>query len=229
MARARPNANSRTVAAASQGSTRLTSVRKRVGLARSITAIGSLLIRRAGTGNGGRRQNMPVYGPDRFDLHYAADPYFHWQTDHSRPWRSAAAAATGPSTRLAKDRAQRMVKGGPNGAGPIMAALAAATPKISTGIVSGSTNTASSKPPRPSATDSAAPISPMKVSAGVPASNVSATVPMPRSSTLSMRPSTGVITISGNAVVSQCAMAFAATANSSGMRPIIKMSSDPSS
>src|SRR5664280_3809168 len=96
MARARPNANSRTVAAASHGSTRLTSVRKRVGLARSITAIGSLLIRRAGTGNGGRQQNMPVYGPDRFDLHHAADPYFHWQTGHSRPRRRPDPAPGSP-------------------------------------------------------------------------------------------------------------------------------------
>ena len=72
---------------------------------------------------------------------------------YSRPWRSAAAAATGPSTKLAKDRAQRMVKGGPNGAGPTMAALAAATPKISTGTVNGNTNTASSSPPRRNVTD----------------------------------------------------------------------------
>ncbi len=36
----------------------------------------------------------------------------------------AAAAAFGPSTRLAKDSAQRMVKGGPNGSGPEIAALA---------------------------------------------------------------------------------------------------------
>ena len=42
-----------------------------------------------------------------------------------------------------------MVKGGPNGAGPTIAALAAATPKINTGTVSGSTNTASSKPAAP--------------------------------------------------------------------------------
>ena len=56
-----------------------------------------------------------------------------------------------------------------------MAALEAETPKISTGIVSGRTRTASSRPPRRSATDSAAPIRPMNVSAGVPASSVSAT------------------------------------------------------
>ena len=36
-----------------------------------------------------------------------------------------------------------MVKGGPNGVGPMIAALAAATPKISTGTASGRTNIAS--------------------------------------------------------------------------------------
>ena len=49
------------------------------------------------------------------------------------------------------------------------------TPKISTGIDSGSTSTGSSRPPRRSVTASAAPITPMRVSAGVPASSVSAT------------------------------------------------------
>ena len=57
----------------------------------------------------------------------------------------------------------------------MIAAFEAATPKISTGTVSGSTSTGSSNPPRRSATESAAPISPMQVSAGVPASSVSAT------------------------------------------------------
>ena len=41
---------------------------------------------------------------------------------HSSPCRSAAAAATGPRTRLARDNAQRIVKGGPNGMGPTIAA-----------------------------------------------------------------------------------------------------------
>ncbi len=89
--------------------------------------------------------------------------------------RSAAAAANGPTTRLTRVSAHRIVNGVPNGTGPTIAAFEAATPKISTGIVSGSTSTASSKPPRRSATVSAAPIRPMKVSAGVPASSVSAT------------------------------------------------------
>ena len=105
-------------------------------------------------------------------------------SDHSSPWRSAAAAANGPITRLTRVSAHRIVNGVPNGTGPTIAALEAATPKISTGIVSGSTSTGSSNPPRRSATDSAAPISPMKVSAGVPASSVSATAPMARSSRL---------------------------------------------
>ena len=122
-----------------------------------------------------------------------------------------------------------MVKAGPKGAGPAMAAFAAATPKISTGIVNGNTKTANSRPPRRSVTESAAPIKPMKVSAGVPASKVRASVPVARNSMLSIIPSTGEITTSGSAVVSQCAIAFAATASSSGMRPIINRSSEPSS
>ena len=55
-----------------------------------------------------------------------------------------------------------------------LAAEAAATPKISTGIVSGSTRIAMSRPPRLSETVSAAPIAPIIVSAGVPAASVAA-------------------------------------------------------
>ena len=68
-----------------------------------------------------------------------------------------------------------MENGVPNGSGPEIAACEAATPKISTGIDSGNTSTASSSPPRCSVTANAAPIMPVKVSAGVPASRVSAT------------------------------------------------------
>src|SRR5262249_13901309 len=105
---------------------------------------------------------------------------------HSSPCRSAAAAAIGPSTKPAKLSAQRMVKGGPNGPDPRIAAFVAATPKISTGTVSGSTNTASSKPPRRRATESAAPTRPMKVNAGVPAARVNASQPAACNSTLSI-------------------------------------------
>ena len=56
------------------------------------------------------------------------------------------------------------------------------------GIVNGRTRTASRRPPRRSATVSAAPIRPMKVSAGVPASKVSATAPVAFGSRLSRRP-----------------------------------------
>ena len=80
---------------------------------------------------------------------------------------------TVPTTRLASVSAQRIVNGVPNGTGPTTAALAAATPKISTGTVSGNTSTASSSPPRRSVTAMAAPIRPMKVSAGVPTKSVS--------------------------------------------------------
>src|SRR5919108_1988281 len=72
---------------------------------------------------------------------------------HSRPWRSAAAAANGPMTKLARVSAQRIMNGVPNGIGPTTAALEAATPKIRTGTVSGSTSTASNSPPRRKVTE----------------------------------------------------------------------------
>ena len=90
------------------------------------------------------------------------------------PWRSVAAAANGPITALISVSAHRIVNGVANGTGPPTAALVAATPKISTGTVIGSTITGISSPPRRSATASAAPMTPMKVSAGVPTSRVSA-------------------------------------------------------
>ena len=60
------------------------------------------------------------------------------------------------------------MNGAPKLIGPATAAFEAATPKISTGTVSGSTRIGSSSPPRRNATESAAPIRPMQVSAGVP-------------------------------------------------------------
>src|SRR4029079_14557295 len=93
--------------------------------------------------------------------------------------------------------AQRIENGVPNGSGPDMAACDAATPKISTGIDSGSTSTASNSPPRCNVTASAAPIIPVNVSAGVPASSVSATAEVAVASRLNSNPSTGVATISG--------------------------------
>src|ERR1700730_14662305 len=65
------------------------------------------------------------------------------------PWRNVAAAAKGPMTTLTNVSAHRIVNGVSNGIGPTTAALVAATPKISTGMVSGSTRTGSSRPPRP--------------------------------------------------------------------------------
>src|SRR5665213_3175002 len=93
----------------------------------------------------------------------------------SSPCRRLAAAANGPMTKLISDSAHRIENGVPHEAGPEIAASEAATPKINTGIDSGSTSTASSNPPRRNVTASAAPIMPVKVSAGVPASSVSAT------------------------------------------------------
>src|SRR5215813_3115587 len=82
------------VTATSHGNRRLTMTRTRDGLARSITGIGCLSF-----------------------CHFS--PY----RCHSSPCRRAAAAAIGPSTRPTKLRAQRMVKGGPNGVGPTIAAF----------------------------------------------------------------------------------------------------------
>src|SRR5260370_40995769 len=92
----------------------------------------------------------------------------------SRPCRRLAAAANGPMTKLISDNAHRIENGAPND-NPDIAACEAATPKISTGIDSGSTSTASNSPPRCNVTAKAAPIIPGKASAGVPANSVRAT------------------------------------------------------
>src|SRR5674476_1488302 len=150
------------VAAASHGNRRAVSDRNRVGLARSISVMGILLMVAAVTGNQHKAAPRELI-----------DVNIH--QDQSRPWRRLAAAANGPMTKLTSDSAHRIENGAPNDK-PDIAACEAATPKISTGIDSGSTSTASSRPPRCSVTASAAPIMPVKVSAGVPASSVSATV-----------------------------------------------------
>src|SRR3954471_8331624 len=111
-------------------------------------------------------------------------------------------------TKLTSDSAQRIENGVPNDSGPDIAACDAATPKIKTGIDSGSTSTASSKPPRCSVTASAAPIMPVNVSAGVPTSSVSATAEVAAASRLSNSPSSGVATISGTPAAIQCANAL---------------------
>jgi len=72
---------------------------------------------------------------------------------HSMPWRSVAAAANGPMTALTRVSAHRIVNGVANGTVPPTAALVAETPKISTGMVIGSTITGISsyiKPKKPS-------------------------------------------------------------------------------
>ena len=70
-------------------------------------------------------------------------------------WRSATALATGPSTSANRVSAATNFSAVSNGTGP--APALAATPKISTGIVSGRMSTATSSPPRGNATASAAP------------------------------------------------------------------------
>src|ERR1700723_2856312 len=120
-------------------------------------------------------------------------------------------------TKLTSESAHRIENGVPNDNGPEIAASEAATPKISTGIDSGSTSPASSNPPRCKVTASAAPIMPVKVSAGVPTSSVSATANVAPASRFNNSPSTGVATISGNPAASQCANPLAAQVNSSGI------------
>src|SRR6185437_13340546 len=146
-------------------------------------------------------------------------PIFMFINAYSISCRSAAAAANGPTTRLARVNAQRIVNGVPNGTGPLSAAFAAATPKMSTGTVSGNTRTASRRPPRRSVTAIAAPISPMKVKAGVPARSVSASAASAGASRLRKRPMIGAATTSGRPVVSQWATPLTATTSSSGTRP----------
>src|SRR5713101_83548 len=153
----------------------------------------------------------------------------HQIGNQSRPCRRLAAAANGPITKLTSDSAHRIENGVPNDNGPDIAACEAATPKINTGIDSGSTSTASNNPPRCSVTASAAPIMPVKVSAGVPASSVNATAEVDPASRFKSSPKTGVAITSGNPAASQCASALAAQASSSGVRPITIRSSEPSS
>src|SRR4030081_2222237 len=120
-------------------------------------------------------------------------------------------------TKLTSDSAHRIENGAPNDNGPDIAACEAATPKISTGIDSGSTSTASSSPPRCSVTASAAPIMPVKVSAGVPASSVKATAEVADTSRFSSSPNKGVASTSGNPAATQCASALVAQLSSSGV------------
>ena len=86
---------------------------------------------------------------------------------HSRASRIAAAQAKGAAASANRLIAASAAKGAVNPAPP----PAAATPKMSAGIVSGSANTAISRPPRRSEAVSAAPMAPIIVSAGVPASS----------------------------------------------------------
>src|SRR5690606_28022769 len=126
--------------------------------------------------------------------------------NHWRMWRSATALATGPSTSANRVSAATNFSDVSNGTGP--APALAATPKISTGIVSGRMRTATSSPPRGKATASAAPINPRNVIAGVPISSVSVTVPSAAGSTPSSNPNSGAAIVSGSPVATQCAAPF---------------------
>ena len=113
----------------------------------------------------------------------------------------------------AQDRERRAERDRPDERG-----IAADTPKISTGIVSGKIRIGSSSPPRRTATASAAPMRPIKVSAGVPTSSVSATG-AGLAVEIEHQPEHRRAITSGNPVVIQCASALAATTSSSGARP----------
>src|SRR5579863_3657237 len=105
-----PKANAISVNPPSHGSVRLAKLRKRDGLARSATAIAVFLF------------GWP--GGYHVALERRASS-LHQQTGYSISCRNAAAAANGPTTRLASVSAQRIVNGVPKGTGPITAALAA--------------------------------------------------------------------------------------------------------
>ena len=79
---------------------------------------------------------------------------------YSLTCRKAAAAANGAPAMATSESADTITNGALNDDAPPLAAEAAATPKISTGIVSGRASTASNNPPRRSETVSAAPIAP---------------------------------------------------------------------
>ena len=128
--------------------------------------------------------------------------------DQSDDAFSAAAAASGPSTEKNSVIAQRMRNGGRNGAGSWIAPFTALTPKISTGMASGSTSTETRTPPRGSATETAAPTAPMNVIAGVPTSRVAATASMAGPLTFMKRPSTGEAMISGRPAAVQVRQTF---------------------
>ena len=87
-------------------------------------------------------------------------------------------------------------------------------------MVSGSTSTAIKRPPRRSDTVSAAPIAPIMVSAGVPAASVAATSASGSGVIASIRPNSGLTTISGSALAVQWAAHLTSTTASSGSAPV---------
>src|SRR5258708_8295249 len=99
----------------------------------------------------------------------------HQIGNQSRPCRRLAAAANGPITKLTSDSAHKIENGVPNDNGPDIAACEAATPKIKTGVDSGSTSTASKSPPPCRVTARPAPLRPRKAAAAGPANSVNAT------------------------------------------------------
>src|SRR5712664_836629 len=101
--------SSAAVTAASHGNRRVVSVRNRVGLARSISVMASLIIAAVAAGNVGWSVSF-------------ASARVDWRQfgAQSRPWRRLAAAANGPITKLTSDSAHRIENGVPNDSGPVM-------------------------------------------------------------------------------------------------------------
>jgi len=111
-----------------------------------------------------------LYGPSHAPA-FACSP-----ATHVPVCRNAIAAANGAPAMAIRVSAQRIRNGVAKGTKESGPALAAATPKISTGTQSGKIKIASNRPPRRRLTVSAAPMAPIKVRAGVPASSESVTL-----------------------------------------------------
>src|SRR6516162_7579700 len=116
-----------TVAPPSHGMARFATRRKREGLASSEMRIGGVL--------------STLLTSHFVAVEQCNGPFVtaFLRRSHSMSSRKAAAAAKGPTTRLAKVSVHKTVNGVPNGTGPATAAFAAATPKIRTGTVKGRT------------------------------------------------------------------------------------------
>src|SRR6202167_61711 len=123
-----PTANAMTVSPPSHGMAGLAIFRNRDGLARSTIAIAILSSTFCSTRLGAARHSPFTRQP-----HLQHASFAHQSGCYSISSRSAAAAAKGPTTRLASDNPHNVMNGVSNGIGPLTAALGAATPQIRIG------------------------------------------------------------------------------------------------